>query len=186
MLYNRYGTYIDDQTFPLIGRNLTSVAGRLDYNFDECSIDFSPTARYPEEPICITTQMTHSKVMNTQIGPHVHWYQEESAIPNWLLAYRFYKNGAQVPEFILVPHTGENLFSYQGPKQAQITLFPYIDPPSLETISANFDARLYRDSFNASGLFAGPDPYSKTVKAKNFDFHVIKNKLGSAVEFSKL
>ena len=179
-------TVFDDIRFPLTGQQLTTSAGRLDYNFDECTVDFGATARYPEEPICMVAQMPHGKKFGTDIRPHIHWVQEQDETPNWLLAYRFYNNGAAIPSsFSLAAISSTPDFVYTSGTILQLSDFPHIGAPVNEGVSAICDLILYRDSANESGLFVGADSYSGTAAAKEFDFHIMFDAPGSRQEYIK-
>ncbi len=174
----------DDLRFPLMGRRITVSAGRLDFDFEECTVDFSATARYTEEPVCMISQMPHAKKFGTALYPHLHWIQQEDNTPNWLLKYRFYNNGSVVPEFSLAIPT-YNAFAYDSGDLLQITAFPPIPAPTGETVSSICDLILFRDSANASTLFAGADPYTVGAKSKEFDLHYQIDSLGSGRELAK-
>ena len=55
---NGDATTWDDIKFPLFGQRLDVSSGRIDYNFEDCTVDFENNARYPEEPICILGQLS--------------------------------------------------------------------------------------------------------------------------------
>ncbi len=174
----------DDLRFPLAGRRISVSAGRLDYDFTECTLDFSATARYPEEPVAMIAQMPHAKLFGSAVHPHLHWVQQEDEVPNWLLAHRFYNNGDTVPAFEL-SIWDKLTFTYVSGDLMQIVDFPAIQAPDGETVSAICDMILYRDSANASTLFAGADPYTVGAKSKEFDLHFMTDSLGSGQEYSK-
>lgn len=174
----------DDLRAPLTGQQLTISAGRLDYDFTECTVDFSATARYPEEPIAMTFQMQHDKLLDSVIVPHLHWVQSENNIPNWLIAARWYKNGAAIPAFTLAKYDS-HVYTYSSGSIMQLTNFPALAAPSDETLSSICDIILYRDSANVSTLFAGADPYTVPAKAKEFDIHFQRDSLGSITASTK-
>ena len=174
----------DDLRSPATGSRIDTSTGRLDYNFTECGIAFDETARYPDEPLCIIQQMSHSKKLGTPVRPHIHWIQNSADVPNWLIAYRVYSYGDVVPEFQLAKYDN-TIFAYTGWELAQITTFPNIECPDDEMLSLELDVILYRDSANASGLFDGPDPYGGPVLYKEFDIHYQRDGFGSTYEFKK-
>ncbi len=174
----------DDLRFPLTGQRLTVSAGRLDYDFEECNVEYGANARYPNEPICMVAQMPHAKKFGSIAAPHLHWVQSSASIPNWLLAYRFYNNGAVIPSWSLAAYTS-HAFTYTSGSIMQITGFPHIPAPANENVSAVLDLRLFRDSANASTLFAGADPLAAVGVAKEFDLHIALDSLGSGREYDK-
>ena len=52
-------------------------------------------------------------------------------------------------------------------------------------ISGFFEVKVYRDSANASALFAGADPYTVAAQLKEADVHYQKDSLGSWSELNK-
>jgi len=173
----------DDLRFPLTGQRLTVSAGRLDYNFTELTVDFSATARYPNEPVCMVAQMPHAKRFGSAVSPHLHWIQTSEDVPNWLMAYRWYNNGAAVPSTFTLAAASYEAFTYTSGDMMQITEFPMIKPPSQENVSSILDIRLYNDSGNASTLF--DDAAAVIGEAKEFDLHYEIDSVGSGTEYVK-
>jgi len=184
-IYYHDSTNYDDLRFPLQGQRLDTSSGRIDYNYDECTVDFALNARYPNEPICFVSQMPHAKAISTKVHPHLHWIQEEANVPNWVMAYRWYSNNDVVPAVWTLAKYSVNTFTYVAGDLAQITTFPDINAPELEGISSILDIKLFRDSANTSTLFAGADPYTVVAKAKEFDLHYQINSVGSGEEYTK-
>lgn len=186
---NGDSTTWDEISQPFFASRLDSSSGRIDYNFDELTVDFADNARYPKEPAPIVIQAMHSWKIGTDIRPHIHWIQTSSAIPNILIAYRFYNNGASVPSSFTLKalKATDNAFTYPGSGSfQQITNFNLTSGLfSSSTISFTFDCLIYRDSANASGLFAGADAYTGAWSAKYYDIHFEKDTNGSRDEFVK-
>lgn len=180
-------TVWDDLSTALIGRNLYTVVGRLDYNYDELTVDFSPTARYPEEPIGVVTQLLHARKTDSDIYPHLHWIQNSDNTPNILVSYRWQNNGEIATGWTLKALLGsDNIFAYIGVGMMQIT--PFNLPAGLgvgKNLSSTFEAKIYRDSANASGLFAGADTYAGDWQLKYYDIHLERDMFGSRQEFIK-
>jgi hypothetical protein len=177
----------NDIKFPLQGQNLTTVAGRIDYNFDDCSVDFSDTARYPQEPICFLAQMDHSKLLGSMIELHLHWLQNSENTPNWVIGYRWINTGEagiSVSNEVLLPHIG-NIITYTSGTISQLTEFGSIVKTVPDTLSSILQIRLFRDSANATTEFDGADPYVGIAQALEFDIHYIKDGFGSNDEYIK-
>lgn len=174
----------DDIKFPANGAKLDSPASDIEYNSVDLGYDFETTARYPTDFISYIGQLSHSKKMGTILDPHIHWIQNQDKIPNWLLAYRWYKNGEAPPAFTLAPING-SIFTYVSGSMLQISEFPDIDPPTDETASSFLDLKLYRDVTNVSTLFAGADDYVGDALLKEFDCHFQKDTLGSFNQYVK-
>ena len=175
----------DDLRFPFMGQRLDTSSGRIDYNFDECTVDFATNARYDNEPVCFTVQFPHGMKVGSLIVPHLHWVQEEAAVPNWLIEYRWYGVGQLVPSTWTLATVERVIHAYASGALYQYSEFPAIVPPDSVGLSSQLDVRLFRDSDNDSGEFAGDDPYSVAAKAKEFDIHVLLDSQGSGDQFSK-
>ena len=167
-----------DLRFSLDAARLDISSGRLDYDFANCGVIAQETARYPDEPMCIVAQFPHCKKLGTDINPHIHWIQNQDKVPNLLLEYRWINNGSVVAAFQKAISNGL-AFTYVSGSILQICSWPDISPPTGEKVSSMMDVRLFRDSANASGLFAGVDQYVGDVLLKEFDVHYEINRNGS-------
>ncbi|MCP4273023.1 MAG: hypothetical protein GY781_13860 [Gammaproteobacteria bacterium] len=134
-------------------------------------------------------QMQHSWKNGSAVRPHLHWVQQGSDEPNWLLAYKVVDNGASVgvetdfTNYTLLKKSS-NAFTYVSGNLAQITIFPEIDMTGMST-SDMIQFVLFRDSANISGEFAGSDPSAITELALEFDIHYQKDDRGSQDEYTK-
>ncbi len=179
----------DDLRFPMTGNRVDVSNGRIDYDYFNCTMGFQQNARYPNEPICMLAQLPHAKEYGTPIRPHIHWLQQATDMPNWLLAYQVIrKNEAAIIEtdysnFTLLPWAA-NAFTFIPGGMHQITVFDEI-PLVSEELSDCIKFVLFRDSSNISGEFSGADPSSLTEHVLEFDGHVKFDGLGSHGEFSK-
>lgn len=181
-------TLWDEIASPAIGRNIDTSTGRIDFNYDELTVDFASNARYPDEPIANIIQSLHSRVEGSDIRPHIHWMQNQSAQPNILVEYRFINNGESPTAWTpLVLDSGKNIYVYPGSGTIlQITEFNL--PPghgSTLGLSGTFEYRMFRDTSNASGLFSGSDTYSGDWSVKYLDTHLEIDQDGSREEFTK-
>lgn len=179
----------DDERFPFSGRNIDTTTGRLTANYFNGGVDFQANARYPEEVISITGQMSHSWQEGTEIHPHIHWLQTSASVPNWLLAYSVTSIGEVATK--ATDYTGhtfvvpsEHKITYTSGDLAQLTEFPPIDMTG-RTISCGIHIALFRDTANVSGLFAGADPVATAQLVHEFDFHWKRDSYGSWQEYSK-
>lgn len=178
----------DDLKFPLTGSRLDTASGRLDYNFFVGGVGFAATARYPEEPISMLAQLPHAWAYGTGIRPHIHWLQQSSDIPNWLLAYKIQGQGAAATidtDFsgYTFAKLSTHAFTYESGIIAQISGFPEIDMTGYG-LSDIIHFVLFRDSTNVSGLFAGADPSAIEEFSTEFDVHYLIDKLGSDDEYT--
>lgn len=176
----------DDISTQVTGRQLDSSSGRINYNFATGAIDYQDNARYPDENVGGVMQMKHRWRSGSSLHPHIHWNQNQDAVPNWLLAVKKAQNGAAVPgSFDLYAPSNGNVYTYPGSGSiVQITSFPELDMSGI-TLSGWVDYFLYRDTGNDSGLFAGTDPYTGDASLRELDFHFSGDTIGSVSPFSK-
>lgn len=177
----------DEVSQSFVGANIFTVAGRVDYDFAELTLDFATNARYPEEPVGIVIQALHARKANSDIRPHIHWIQNSDNNPNILIQYRMYNNGSVPPAWTLKALTAsDNKFAWTGAGMQQITEFnlPAGHGASLG-LSFTIDVKIYRDTQNVSTLFSGIDSYSGVFSAKYYDVHFEKDMIGSHEEFVK-
>lgn len=181
----------DDLSAPALGLPGNSTSGRLANNFYNAGMQFNSNARYPEEPIVISIQLFHALMFGTGavFRPHIHWYQSQAAVPNFLMLYKKIRKGTLTTVetdysnyTFLTPVT--NVWTWTSGTLYQLTTFGEIDTSEME-LSDTFDIIFFRDSANASGLFAGSDPVATNVIVKYIDCHVQFNSLGSRQEFVK-
>lgn len=168
----------DDLKFPLTGRNIDTVSGRLSYDFYNGTVGFAANARFNiAETVSFNCQMPHNWIIGTTISPHFHWLQQHATnIPNWLLGYRVLDIGDEYPA-IMTDFTGHTLvtpvshaYTYTSGVLEQMTVFPDIDMSS-SGLSANIHFCVWRDSLNTSTLFAGADPSAQIEHVREFDIH---------------
>ena len=181
----------DDIRFPFVGKHIDTSTGRLDYDMFNGGVKFQANARYTEEPVSMQCQMQHDWKLESTIRPHLHWIQESSDEPNWLLAYRIMKNGDSVTVASDYSHhtlltKDANTFSYSSGAIVQITEFGDIDMTGVDGVSDLVHFILFRDSANSSGEFGGADPNGSGVIALEFDIHYVRDGFGSQLEYKKM
>lgn len=174
-----------DAKFPLTGQRLDSSSGRIDYNYVDGTVDYQDNARYPEELVIFTDQRNHDWAQGTYIRPHIHWDQNQAGTPNILMEYIMYDNLSQIPttwtKIVIDQHEG----TWTSGKMGQLSYSDLIDASSLANVSAITKWKLYRDTNNTSGLFAGADTYTGNWQVTEFDIHEQVDGSGSTTEFSK-
>jgi len=180
----QYGeaTEYDDMLCQAIGNGIDTSTGRLSYDYTEGTIDYATNARYTDEPVFFAFQMSHRQKDSSNVFFHIHWLQDAAGSPNWLLRYRTVANGSAASAYTNVALVS-NLFTYTAGTILQITTFGSIQ--AAPGVSNCVDCILYRDSANASGLFAGADTYPNAGKVKFADLHFQVDSLGSNTEYSK-
>jgi hypothetical protein len=175
----------DDAKYPFFGRQLDISAGHLTYDIAELGVNYDDTSRYSDlDQIGIIAQMRHAYALGTETRPHIHWMQSAAAIPNMLLKYRIYDQGETPGAWVLAATTGQ-AFTYTSGTILQISSWPAIDMSTITGVSGFLDVKIYRDTANASTLFAGADPLTGDWLAKEFDLHYQVDSMGSGEEYSK-
>jgi len=182
-------TYWVDILGPLTGNRLDSNSTNYEFDFFNAAMRFDNNARYPNEIISMEVQIQHYWKLETAAKPHLHWKQQSANIPNWLLGYNIDKNGqAGVIETDFSNYTFAELashaFTYTSGVLNQISLFPDIDLTGCG-ISDLIHVVLFRDTANASGVFAGADPSSLAEYASDLDMHIQVDAPGSDQEYVK-
>lgn len=175
-----------DELQSLIGARLESPASDITRNIAEGSLTFESTARYPTDYVTVNHQLNHDWVDGTSIDPHLHWWQVSSSVPNWLIGYRWQRQGqAKTTAWTELPWAS-NAFTYSSGTLNQISGFGSIVPPAgYGEVSDIVQYRIYRDVTNASGEFAGAEAGPVNIDAVNFDTHIQVNMLGSRQEYVK-
>lgn len=178
--------YTDDLREQMIGQNIDVSTGRIDYNYTEVAVGFADNARYPNEVVCLNFQLPHGWVEETELDCHLHWLQNQNAVPNWLAQYRVIPvGGAPGAWSALTPTTVANtVFAYGSGTLHQITEFFDIDMTGCQ-VSSIVQVKIWRDTANASGAFAGADAYTGEALALYCDCHILKDSIGSIGEYDK-
>lgn len=175
----------DDLRFPMTGAGIDTSTGRLGTDYVEACVFFATNARYTEEPAIMNVQLSHGWKEGSSIHLHLHWYQDENNMPNWMIRARVSAKGA-APGAWANTAWASNAYTHPGGavRIHQITEFPPANLSS-NTVSDMIQVILYRDSANASGLFGGADPYTVDALTLEFDGHIIFENLGSPNEYFK-
>jgi hypothetical protein len=198
-----YGTETDIQTFGADGHqtmggnarpwrdqltdalNLKVQGNGLALNVSESTVEFATNADYPTDYLYCNVQLNHDKDLTASIYPHIHFFQAQNAIPNFLLEYRWQVNlGAKVTSWTKLKCT-TLAKSYTSGTINNIAYSTPIAVPAGTTLSDIVQFRIYRDTTNDSTSFTGADPYSAEVGITAFDIHFMVDSLGSNEEYVK-
>lgn len=179
--FNGTATTWDDVVGSLIGRRLSSVVGRVDYNWTENSITFSDggTVTNDNDVVNINQQYPHSARLGTgaTIDPHIHWWQPDDTAYEFTLQYRIQNNNElKVETWVTITATAgvDDIYTYPGSGIFNnILAFPSIDISEI-TISSTIQFRLART-----------DNLGGTADVTFFDFHAETNTIGSREKYSK-
>ena len=174
----------DDLEGALIGARINSPSGRIDYNYDEGTVEFQDNCIYPTDFVTIIYQMRHRYQFESVVEPHLHWIQDSALFPNWVILSRVTLNGGLVPAAFDGPFKPtQTLFTWNSGNLLQYSDFA--DIAGRENLSFSLDIKLYRDTTNVSTLYSGADPISGNVAAKFLDCHFQNDMLGSFLELQK-
>jgi hypothetical protein len=175
-----------DEFTSLIATRLTSPSGQFVLNDTEGSITAKIGARYSTDFLVMNIQLNHDWSLGTSLGPHLHWWQTTTNTPNWLMGYRWQKEGsAKTTDWTLAKWTS-NAFTWASGTLNQITIFPDISAPvGYGQVSDIVQIKIWRDYTNVSTLFAGTDPVAADQDLLHFDTHIMVDTLGSRSEYQK-
>lgn len=175
-----------DELQSVTGAQITSPSADFQQNVPEASVTAKTSARYPTDYITTNHQLNHDWKLGSAIYPHLHWWQTTANMPNWVLAYRWQKQGgAKETAWTPVKWTS-NAFTWTAGTLNQLTSFGAIAAPvGYGQVSDIVQFRLYRDYTNVSGLFSGGDPVAQNQDIVNFDTHLEVDTLGSRQALAK-
>jgi hypothetical protein len=183
---NGAATVWDDLLTVLTGQRLESPSSRVTYNNAEGTIDFDNSTDVADY-VVMNIQLSHKWKIGSVVYPHLHWWQPNANVPNWMIQYRWQVEGAaKTTAWTNLIRNAES-FTYVNGTLNQITRFGAagITPPGGASLSDILQVRLIRDKTNSSGLFGGADTTGVTVSAESFDIHIEMDTLGSAQEYVK-
>lgn len=176
----------DDIQTQLIGQKLESPSSHIEYYHAEGSVGFDASCSLSDY-VTMSIQMSHKWKIGSVILPHLHWWQGQTAMPNWLLQYRWQING-QLKEtsWTYLPWYS-NTFTWTTGTLNQITKFSQsgVVVPPTAYLSDVFQVRLLRDITNASLQFLDTDKVAGIVYPYSFDLHFEMDSLGSTLEYTK-
>jgi len=133
----------------------------------------------------MSIQLNHDRKNGAPIYPHLHYWQSSINTPNWLLQYRYQRNGQskETSWAYLVPT--ENAYAYTSGTLNQIVRFRSITPPTGDNVSDILQIRLIRDVSDASGEFDGAETSPIDQDAVSLDVHIEVDTIGSREEYIK-
>lgn len=175
-----------DELQSVIGAAITSPSADFQVNIPESSVTAEASARYPTDYLTTNWQINHDWELGSVIAPHTHWWQTTTNMPNWVLGYRWQKQGdIKTTSWTHIPWDA-NRATWTAGTLNQITGFPDITPPvGYGQVSDIVQVRLYRDVTNVSTLFAGAETSPVDQDIVNLDVHIQVNTLGSRQEYVK-
>ncbi len=179
--------YWEATTFEDLQSNILSLKVAwtgITENSSHNTVDFATNANLSDW-VYGNIQMPHSWKIGSTIYPHIHWEQIRSWIPNWLVQYRRQKNWWAKTTTWTNYVLDTNAYTYTSWELNQITHNDWLVPPTGAWLSDVVEFRLYRDTANASWLFAWADPHTETARVTFFDVHFERDTLWSNEEYIK-
>jgi hypothetical protein len=164
--------------------NIRGVGTGVSTNSSEGTQDFT-TAANLSDYLYLNIQLNHDKDLTSSIYPHIHWFQAEANVPNFLLQYRWQINGgAKVTSWTNLK-CNTAVVTYTSGTINQICYASPISVPVGTTLSDIVQFRILRDNADTSGEFGASDNYSTTVGVLAFDCHFMISSIGSTDEYTK-
>jgi len=161
----------EDLRFAAAPGQANPVTDKPDFNFDEIGFLF-PQAD-STEIVYMAAQLPHAYIEGSDIGPHIHWKQDDAAVATWVMAYKWFNIGADpdtVPWDTIRASVGEQ--TYVSGSLHQITELGLLDGTG-KTKSSLMSIKIWRNDNDLTG----------DALYYEFDIHHKKDKLGSREEY---
>ena len=175
-LFSGDATFFDDLQGDIT--KTKTVGTRVTLNDTENTINFTNTSTLSDY-VFLNFQMSHKWKIGSIIYPHIHWEQTLSTTPNWLIQYRWQKQGGPKTTAWTNYKCDVNVFTYTSGTLNQISNNEGITPPDGAGLSDIIEIRVIRDTANASGLFTPGNTYAATASITSIDIHYECSQLGS-------
>ena len=157
---------------------------RIELNLNDGSLTFKSNTNTTYY-VVMNVQLNHDRKNGAPIYPHLHWWQTTENTPNWLLEYRWQKNGGlKVTEWTGIGVTN-NAFTYTSGTLNQISRFETIIPPDNDDISDILQLKLSRDVGGNSSVYDTEETSPQNQDAVSLDVHIEIDTVGSRDELSK-
>lgn len=173
-----------DELAPLIGSKIESPSSHIVASVSESAMEFKTSCDL-NDYIALNFQFNHDRLLDSDIFPHLHWWQSSATIPNWLMQYRWQVNGQAKTTAWTSAKYATHAFTYTAGTLNQITSFGSISAPANDGVSTILQVRLLRDVANTSTLFSGTDGLGSSIYGVSFDIHKQLDGIGSRSEYTK-
>lgn len=150
----------------------------------ESAYDFLTSANLSDY-LWTNVQLNHDMKAGANIKPHIHFFQTNNAAPNFLIQYRWQKNGGAKTTSWTNYKCNTLVYTYTSGTLNQIAYGAAITPPVGYNLSDILQVRVLRDNANTSTVFAGADPYTGSASVTSVDVHIEIDMLGSRSEYAK-
>jgi hypothetical protein len=177
------GTNFDDMNADALSVQVQGVGVSRDPA--ESCVTFATTADLNDYAYA-NFQFSHSRKNGADVYPHVHYWQDNDNLPNFLIQYRWQINGEAKDATWKNYPLDLAAFDWVSGTLVQIAYNSAgITPPAGDDVSSILQLRLYRDNDNDSGQFAGADPYTGSVSVVFIDVHYERDSVGSDLQYEK-
>lgn len=183
LVFHGTATVFRDELNDLLKTGLNNPDAHIVQDLTEGTLDFKTNCDLNDWAL-MNVQINHDWLQGSAVEPHVHWFQNSNATPNWLMQYRWQKNGQAKTTAWTSQKWTSSAYAYSAGTLDQITSLGTITPPANYHISDILQIRLLRDNANGSTLFAGADAYTGDAEAVSLDVHIECNKCGSRTRYA--
>lgn len=175
-------TVFDD----LIGdiSSLQTTGSGVSLNGTEQTMEFTTGANLSDYA-WINAQVSHKWKAGSDVFPHIHFEQTSNAVPNFLIRYRWQKEGGTKTTAWTDYKCNTLSFTYVSGTLNQIAYGAAVTPPAGYSVSDIIQYRIFRDNSNASGVFTGADTYSGVASITSTDIHYEIDTVGSRSAYTK-
>jgi len=168
----------DDLVTSLIGLRLSSVAGKVNYNYDENAVVFQPGGSIANavDRVIFSMQYPHASVVDGELRLHMHMEQPDATARQFTTQYRIQNNGsAKTTSWTtVIRNTTDNVaFTYVSGTLNQIIKLAEVDMTGMG-ISSTIQFRLART-----------DSETGDILGTFVDSHVERDTHGSRQEYVK-
>jgi len=164
--------------------NLQQTGPGVSRNATESSVEYT-TGSNLSDYMYVNIQLNHDKDLTSSIYPHIHFWQAQNNVPNFLLQYRWQILGGAKTTAWTNLACNTLAFTYTSGTLNNIAYSTPIAPPVGTTLSDIIQFRILRDNANTSTVFAGTNTYTATVGVTAFDIHFMLDSLGSDTQYAK-
>jgi hypothetical protein len=185
---NGAATVFRDEVADLLKTGTNNPSAHLIQNFTDGTLDYKTNSDLNDYALS-NYQINHDWKPGSEVEPHIHWFSRVGSTPNWLIQYRWQRNGQAKTSAWTYKRWASNAFAHPGGTTIinQITSFGNITPPSsYYPISDVLQVRFMRDVSDGSSMFSGAsDVYSGNAEAFAIDVHIECDTDGSRGQYSK-
>jgi len=168
-------TFWDDIAGSLSGRQLSSTAGKVDYNWAESAITFQSGGDIDadNDVVVFSVQSPHAAKSGSSLHFHIHWEQTSTNVIEFTFQYRVQSNGAAKTTAwqTVVVTSASNAFPYVSGTLNQITALATIPITGLSDV--------------VQCRFARTDATAGDIIATFIDAHFEKDTPGSREQYTK-